>query len=89
MENLKEFYQSEKVDAVTIGKVIMLHRKEKQLSQEIFSGLSGIGRTHFAQMERGDRKPSYKEFTAMCETLSVKPSAILEEIKKALSSLED
>jgi len=38
-----------------MGKLIKRLRKEKGLSQEIVSGLAGIGRSHLAMIETGNK----------------------------------
>lgn len=84
MGSMKEFYESPQVDAVTIGKVLFEHRKKKGLSQEIQSGLAGIGRTQYSTFERGTRKPTYSEFKKLCDSFDSEPAVILEEIKSRL-----
>ncbi len=39
-----------------VGRVIRKLRKEKHLTQEVFSGLAGIARSHLAMIESGDKK---------------------------------
>lgn len=44
------------LDAIIVGQVIQRVREEKQMSQELVSGLAGIGRTHLSAIERGERQ---------------------------------
>ena len=46
------------LDAIIVGQVIQRVREEKRMSQELVSGLAGIGRTHLSAIERGERKPT-------------------------------
>ena len=58
--------------------------KERGLSQEIVSGLAGIGRTHLSAIERGERKPTLETFYRIGEALHMRPSAVLAEIEAEL-----
>ena len=44
------------LDAVIVGRVIQQFREERGVSQEVMSGLAGIGRTHLSAIERGERR---------------------------------
>lgn len=74
------------LDAKIVGRVIQRTREDRELSQEIVSGLAGIGRTHLSAIERGERKPTMETFYRVSEAIGVKPSQILaaieEEMKK-------
>lgn len=59
-------------------------REERGLSQEIVSGLAGIGRTHLSAIERGERKPTLETFYRIGEALHMRPSAVLAEIEAEL-----
>lgn len=68
-------------EAKTVGRVIQGVREEKQQSQELVSGLAGIGRTHLSAIERGQRKPTLETFFRIAEALDMKPSALLAKIE--------
>lgn len=51
------------------------------MSQELVSGLAGIGRTHLSAIERGERKPTLETFYKIGEAMRVRPSAILAAIE--------
>ena len=59
-------------------------REARGLSQEIVSGLAGIGRTHLSAIERGERKPTLETFYRIGEALHMRPSAVLAEIEAEL-----
>ena len=42
------------LDANAVGRVIQQVREEQKKSQEVISGLAGIGRTHLSAIERGE-----------------------------------
>ena len=42
-------------DYRSMGKLIKKLRKERKLSQDVLSGLAGIGRSHLAMIETGSK----------------------------------
>ena len=71
------------LDPVIVGKVIQQFREQKNVSQEVLSGLAGIGRTHLSAIERGVRRPTLDTFFRIAEALQVKPSTMLAEVEEA------
>lgn len=72
------------LNAVTIGQTIRRLRKEKHLSQEVFSGLAALDRTHYSKIERGLRVPNLETLFKMAQALDMKPSELLSEIENDL-----
>ncbi|MBQ6877479.1 MAG: helix-turn-helix transcriptional regulator [Oscillospiraceae bacterium] len=72
------------LDAVVVGRVIQRIRERKNISQEVLSGLAGIGRTHLSAIERGERKPTLETFFKLSDALDIRPSVIMMEIEKEL-----
>ena len=72
------------LDARTVGMVIQSYREKRGLSQEVVSGLAGIGRTHLSAIERGERKPTLETFFRLSEALNIKPSELMAMIEEAL-----
>ena len=70
------------LDANVVGRVIQQVREEQKKSQEVISGLAGIGRTHLSAIERGERRPTLETFWKISEALNMKPSAWLARIEK-------
>ena len=68
-------------EAKIVGLVIQSVREGKHQSQELVSGLAGIGRTHLSAIERGERKPTLETFFRIAEALSIKPSELLAKIE--------
>ena len=62
------------LNAMIVGQVIQRCREEKGLSQEVVSGLAGIGRTHLSAIERGARKPTLETFFRISEALESAPA---------------
>lgn len=72
------------VDAKVVGIVIQQFRERKRMSQELVSGLAGIGRTHLSAIERGERKPTLETFCRIADALQMRPSELLAEIEKSI-----
>lgn len=72
------------LDAKVVGLVIQQYREQRGLSQEVVSGLAGIGRTHLSAIERGERKPTLETFFRLSEALNIKPSELMAMIEEAL-----
>lgn len=47
-------------DYQEMGKLIRKLRKGKALSQDVLSGLAGIGRSHLAMIENGSKTPAWR-----------------------------
>lgn len=82
----KELGVVKMLNAELIGKVIQRKREQKKLSQEVISGLAGIGRTHLSAIERGERKPTLETFFKIAEALNIRPSTLLAEIENELEN---
>ena len=72
------------LDSVVVGRVIQSIRESKKQSQEVISGLAGIGRTHLSAIERGERKPTLETFFRISDALNVRPSTLIAAIEQAL-----
>lgn len=69
------------LNAVIVGRVIQRIREERKQSQELISGLAGIGRTHLSAIERGERKPTLETLFRIADALEIKPSVIIAAIE--------
>lgn len=72
------------LDAIVVGRVIQRVREQKKLSQEVVSGLAGIGRTHLSAIERGERKPTLETFFRIADALGMRPSVLMSEVEKEM-----
>ena len=70
------------LDANVVGRVIQQAREEQKKSQEVISGLAGIGRTQLSAIECGERRPTLETFWKISEALNIKPSVLLARIEK-------
>ncbi len=69
-----------KIVGETIGEI----RKRKGISQDVLSGLAGIGRTHLSAIERGERKPTLETLYRISIAFDMKMSEIVTEIENKL-----
>ena len=74
------------LDSSIVGRVIQEFREERHKSQELVSGLAGIGRTHLSAIERGERKPTLETFVKIAYALNVPPSTIMQAIEAKLEN---
>lgn len=72
------------LDPYVVGNVIYEKRKQKKLSQEVVSGLAGIGRTHLSAIENGERKPTLETLYKISCAMGIKMSEIIIEIEKRI-----
>lgn len=64
------------------GQVIRRLRKEKNLSQEVFSGLAGIARSHLAMIETGAKQPNFETIWRIANAFDLPPHDLVEQIEK-------
>ncbi|EXM39733.1 MAG: helix-turn-helix transcriptional regulator [Ruminococcus sp.] len=74
------------LDPKIVGEVIAEFRRKKGISQEVMSGLAGIGRTHLSAIERGERKPTLETLYKLSCALDTKMSAVVKEIEKRIDT---
>lgn len=74
------------LDSVVVGSVIQSLREGKGQSQELTSGLAGIGRTHLSAIERGERKPTLETFFKIAYALDMKPSTLMRAVEAELEA---
>jgi len=77
------------LDAKAVGRVLAGFRMEKGWSQEVLSGLSDIGRTHFSAIERGERKPTLETLYRLSLALGIPMSRIMLAIEDELSENQE
>lgn len=74
------------LDAKIVGETISEIRKKKKISQDVLSGLAGIGRTHLSAIERGERKPTLETLYRLSLAFDMKMSDIIIEIENRMQS---
>jgi transcriptional regulator with XRE-family HTH domain len=61
-----------------VGDAIRSHRRQQKLSQEIFARQTGISRSYFASIERGEKNISVLNLTKIAKALGVEVVELLE-----------
>jgi transcriptional regulator with XRE-family HTH domain len=74
------------LDPIIVGNVIQNCRQKKGVSQEVLSGLAGIGRTHLSAIERGERKPTLETFYRIAVALGIKSSELFSAIESEINA---
>lgn len=74
------------LDSHIVGEVILEYRTDKGMTQEVLSGLAGIGRSHLSAIERGERKPTLETLYRLSLALDIKMSAVVSSIERRLES---
>ena len=64
------------------GKVIRQLRKGRNLSQEVFSGLVGIARSHLAMIESGTKQPNFETIWRIANAFEMSPHELVKQIEK-------
>jgi len=67
---------------LAVGAVIRRLRKERKLSQEVFSGLAGIARSHLAMIETGTKQPNFETVWRIANAFGLSPHELVEYIEK-------
>jgi transcriptional regulator with XRE-family HTH domain len=75
------------MEKIAVGKIIKQFRENKNISQEVLSGLASVDRSHLSKIELGLRSPTITVFCKLADALEVKASDVLcaieaEEDKK-------
>ncbi len=63
-------------DYQKMGRLIREIRKEKGASQEVISGLAGIGRTHLVMIENGSKNANVETLWRIAAALGMPLSAL-------------
>lgn len=74
------------LESEIVGRVIQRFREQRKQSQELISGLAGIGRTHLSAIERGERKPTLETFFKIAYALNTRPSTLMAAIEEEIAN---
>ncbi len=72
-------------DNSAVGRVIQRIRKEKGLSQEVFSGLAGIARSHLSMIENGDKQANFETLWKIANAFDMMPNELVKMIENHIS----
>lgn len=73
-------------DGAIIGKTIRRLRKERNLSQEVLSGLAGISRTHLTMIENGSKQANFETLWKLAIALNMRPSMLVQQIENDIQT---
>ena len=66
----------------SIGVVIRRLRVERELTQEVLSGLAGITRTHLTAIENGNKQPNFETVWKLANALGIDPHVLVYMIEE-------
>ena len=66
---------------IAAGKVIKRMRKDRHLSQEVFSGFAGIARSHLAMIEGGTKQPNFETIWRIANAFEMPPHELVKRIE--------
>ena len=69
------------------GNVIRRLRKEKNLSQEVFSGLAGIARSHLAMIETGTKQPNFETIWKIANAFEMRVYELVRQMEQEAETL--
>lgn len=72
------------LDSEIISIVIKKERKKRKMSQEVLSGLAGLNRVHYSNIERNLRCPSINTLFKISYALGLKPHELVLLIENEL-----
>lgn len=64
-----------------VGKVIRKLRINANLSQEVFSGLAGLARSHLTMIETGSKQANFETIWRIANALDIPPHKLVEMIE--------
>ena len=67
---------------MTLGERIQALRRERGMSQEVFSGLAGMYKSHLGRIERGEKKPNLDSLCRIASALGMRPHELLRCIEQ-------
>ena len=67
-------------DYSALGRVIRRLRKERGYSQEVFSGLAGIARSHLSAIESGSKQANLDTLAKITQTLNLSFSELFKMV---------
>jgi len=70
--------------ALELGKIIVFHRNNKGLSQEMLAHTAKIHRTYVSQIERGLKHPTINVLFQISFALGIPLSQIIKELEERI-----
>ena len=67
-----------------VGRVVRQLRKSRGLSQEVFSGLVGIARSHLAMIESGSKQANFETVWRIANAFDLPPHALVRLVEEEI-----
>ena len=71
-------------DRYAVGRVVRQLRKERGLSQEVFSGLCGLARSRIAMIEQGTKQANFETLWKIANACEILTSRLVEQIEREI-----
>ena len=71
------------------GRVVRRLRKERKLSQEVFSGLAGLARSHLTMIESGSKQANFETGWRIANAFGMPPHVLVQLIEQETEALAD
>lgn len=73
-------------DKYAVGRVIRKLRKDKNLSQEVLSGLAGLARTHIAMIESGSKQANFETLWKIANAFDIPVHQLVKSIEEDIEN---
>ena len=67
-----------------VGRVVRQLRKNRGLSQEVFSGLVGIARSHLAMIESGSKQANFETVWRIANAFDMAPHKLVRLVEEEI-----
>lgn len=67
-----------------VGRVVRQLRKSRGLSQEVFSGLVGIARSHLAMIESGSKQANFETVWRIANAFDLTPHTLVRLVEEEI-----
>lgn len=67
-----------------VGRVVRQLRKSRGLSQEVFSGLVGIARSHLAMIESGSKQANFETVWRIANAFDMTPHELVRLVEEEI-----
>ena len=72
-----------------VGRVVRQLRKSRGLSQEVFSGLVGIARSHLAMIESGSKQANFETVWRIANAFDLPPHELVRLVEEEIQRGEE
>lgn len=75
-------------DNMAVARTIYKLRQERRLSQEVFSGLAGMARSHISMIESGTKQPNFETIWRIANAFDLTPHELVERIEREVENVD-